>query len=105
MGVGSGRVDAVGVEVDDGGLGCGRDDAAGVDVGDGGAGSGRDDAVGVEVDDGGTGSGVEQPEMIKAAIIKMTAISCFVDIASGRRDSNATLYVSFTLRQALWNEG
>jgi hypothetical protein len=52
-----------------------------------GVGSGRDGEVGVDVDEGGGGSCVEQPETIKAADTKMTAITRPVDIAFSRRDS------------------
>lgn len=97
----------MGVEVDGSGVDSGTDDAVavGVEVDDSGVGSGTDEPVGVNVDDGDPGSGVEQLVAITAATIEKTATSCFVDIAFSWRDSNATLSVSYSLRQALWKEG
>ncbi len=43
--------------------------------------------VGVAVAEGGVGSGVEQPEMIKDATNRTTALSCFKDMASSWIDS------------------
>jgi hypothetical protein len=52
-----------------------------------GVGSGRDGVVGIDVEEGGGDSCLEQPEMIKAANTKITAITCFMDIAFSWRDS------------------
>ena len=75
--VGSGRGGVVAV-----GVGSGRGGVVAVGVG-----SGRGGKVGVDVDGEGGGSCVEQPETIKAADTKMTAITRFVDIAFSSRDS------------------
>ena len=64
------------------GAGSGRGGVVAVGVG-----SGRGGEVGVDVDEGGGGSCVEQPETIKAADTKMTAITRFVDMAFSWRDS------------------
>jgi hypothetical protein len=45
-----------------------------------GVGAARDGVVGAEVDEGVGGSFLEQPETIEAVSIKMTTITCLVDI-------------------------